>query len=84
MLGSEARLRSKRDLIEEFIESYMPQMRSVDETRDTFNDYWERKRSEAFERICREEDLDAEAFSALIEAYPSMSRWVISATLRLL
>ena len=69
ILGSEARLRSKRDLIEEFIESYMPQMRSADETRDTFNDYWERKRSEAFERICREEDLDAEAFSALIEAY---------------
>ena len=69
ILGSEARLRSKRELIEEFIASYMPQMRSADETKDTFNDYWDRKRTEAFERICQEEDLDADAFSALIEAY---------------
>ncbi len=69
LLGTEVRLRSKRELIEEFVASYLPQMRSEDETREAFFDYWSRERSKAFGKICSEEGLSPEAFANLIEAY---------------
>lgn len=59
----------KRDLIEEFVASYLPALQSEDETKDAFWSFWTKKRAEAFEKICVEEDLDADAFSALISAY---------------
>lgn len=69
ILGSEERLRSKRELIEEFVAFYLPGLQSEDETKDAFWAFWTRKRAEAFERLCQEEELDADAFSALITAY---------------
>lgn len=69
MLGSEARLRSKRELIEEFVASYLPHLNDGEGTKEAFWEYWSRKRSEAFDQICAEEDLDPERFADLIEAY---------------
>ncbi len=69
MLGSEARLRSKRELIEEFVASYLPHLSDGEGTKEAFWEYWSRKRSEAFDKICEDEDLDSERFADLIEAY---------------
>ena len=69
MLGSEAHLRSKRDLIEEFIASYLPGMTSGDETIDTFRRFWGRKQSEAFDALCSEEDLNRDHFNELVAAF---------------
>jgi len=69
MLGSEARLRSKRELIEEFVASYLPHLSDSEGTKEAFWDYWSRKRSEAFDEICEDEDLDPDRFADLIEAY---------------
>ncbi|MGR3480426.1 type I restriction endonuclease subunit R, EcoR124 family [Salipiger marinus] len=69
ILGSEERLRSKRELIEEFVASYLPGLQSEDETKNAFWAFWTRKRAEAFEELCQDEGLDADAFSALITAY---------------
>lgn len=69
LLGSEPRLRSKRELIEEFIAAYLPTMKNVDQTRETFRDFWEQKREVAFETICAEEKLDRDGFSKLLETY---------------
>ncbi|WP_417275262.1 type I restriction endonuclease subunit R [Celeribacter halophilus] len=69
LLGSEARLRSKRELIEEFIASYLTIRRTGDETRDAFNAYWDEKREQAFKDICSEEGLDSDGFSRLMQSY---------------
>jgi type I restriction enzyme R subunit len=69
MLDSEARLRSKRELIEEFVASYLPHLRDGEGAKEAFWDYWTRKRSEAFDKICQDEDLDSERFADMIEAY---------------
>lgn len=69
LLGSEPRLRSKRELIEEFIASYLPTMKSADQTRRTFREFWTIKRNEAFTSICDQEKLDQAGFTVLLEAY---------------
>lgn len=69
MLGSEAMLRSKRELIEEFVASYLPHLSDGEGAKEAFWEYWSRKRSEAFDKICEEEDLDPERFADLIESY---------------
>ncbi|MQY42793.1 HsdR family type I site-specific deoxyribonuclease [Epibacterium sp. SM1969] len=69
LLGSEPRLRSKRELIEEFISSYLPKSKSEEETIETFWKFWEQKQTEAFETLCSEEDLDPDRFNGLLEAF---------------
>ncbi|WVX47307.1 hypothetical protein ROLI_003740 [Roseobacter fucihabitans] len=69
LLGSEVRLRSKRELIEEFITSYLPPLKGEDATMNAFLKYWEQKRCADFEAICSEEGLDPERFSDLMESY---------------
>ncbi len=69
LLSSEPRLRSKRELIEEFIASYLPAMRSEEETRTSFLDFWTEKRDAAFEQICVDEKLDRAGFMGLLESY---------------
>ena len=68
-MGTEARLRSKRELIEEFIASYLPSAKGEDETKEAFYSYWIRKRTEDFEKICSDEGLDPVRFSDLLESY---------------
>lgn len=69
LLGSEARLRSKRELIEEFIASYLTTKRSEDEMREAFKGFWDERRSEAFKAICEDEGLKMEGFKELMSSY---------------
>ncbi|WP_299793139.1 type I restriction endonuclease subunit R [uncultured Marivita sp.] len=69
LLGSEPRLRSKRELIEEFITTYLPTMKSAEQTNATFEGFWAEKRDAAFDSICSEEKLRPEGFAILLEAY---------------
>ncbi|GHF01519.1 type I restriction endonuclease [Aliiroseovarius zhejiangensis] len=69
LLGSEPRLRSKRELIEEFITAYLPTMKSAEKTNATFEEFWAEKREAAFQTICTEEKLDRNGFNGLLEAY---------------
>lgn len=69
LLGSEPRLRSKRELIEEFITTYLPTMKSAEQTNATFESFWAEKRDAAFGSICTEEKLRPQGFATLLEAY---------------
>lgn len=69
LLGAEPRLRSKRELIEEFVANYLPSMKDADQTREAFQEFWTAKRDAAFEAICAEEKLDATGFATLLEAH---------------
>ena len=68
-VSSSLELRSKRELIERFIEENMPKIRNVAEIPETFEQFWEKERAEAFDRLVKEEQLDADKLTKVIERY---------------
>jgi type I restriction enzyme, R subunit len=69
LLGGEVALRSKRELIERFIEENLPYIDDVDAIYDEFEKYWHEQKVLALGKICEEEDLDRDQFKALIDTY---------------
>lgn len=69
MLSGEIQLRSKRELIEQFIEENLPHINDLDAIPDEFEKYWNEQKVLALGRICEEEDLDREQFQALMDTY---------------
>ena len=69
LLGSERHLRSKRDLIEKFIEEHMGAIAPGQVLTDVFNDFWDAEKSKAIAKICAKEKLDPEAFKGMIEQF---------------
>lgn len=69
LLGSERHLRSKRDLIEKFIEEHMSALPDGRDVTDAFNDYWGEEKTRAIAEICVTEKLDPGAFKEMIEQY---------------
>jgi len=69
LLGSELELRSKRELILEFIDSNMPNISDADMIDNEFDEFWTKKQREAFERLCLEEGIKAEDLQQVITDY---------------
>jgi type I restriction enzyme R subunit len=69
MLKGEVELRSKRDLIEKFIDEMLPYITDADRIEDEFKKYWEDQKVLALNEICQQENLDRQQFSNLIETY---------------
>ena len=69
LLAGEVELRSKRELIEKFIEENLPHIDDVDAIPDEFEKYWNDQKVLALGKICDEEQLDQKQFQALIDAY---------------
>jgi len=69
LLGGELELRSKRELIEKFIEENLPKIDNPDNIPDEFEKYWQEQKVVALAKLCDEEQLDKEQFNALIDAY---------------
>ena len=69
LLGGEVMLRSKRELIEKFIEENLPFIHDVDKIEEEFERYWQDQKVLALGKICEEEHLDKEQFKSLIDAY---------------
>ena len=69
LLGGEISLRSKRELIEKFIEENLPNIHDADMIEDEFLQYWQDQKVLALAKLCEEEKLDKEQFDALIKEY---------------
>ena len=69
LLGNEVNLRSKRELIEKFINEQLPLIDSVDAIEDEFENFWNQEKVLALGKLCEEENLDQQQFQALIDAY---------------
>lgn len=69
MLAGEVELRSKRELIERFIDKHLPKIENVDRIPDEFEAYWENEKMLALKELCEEENLDQAQFKSLIDAY---------------
>jgi type I restriction enzyme R subunit len=69
LLGGDMMLRSKRELIEQFIEEHLPHISDVDKIEDEFENYWKDQKVLALGKLCEDENLDKAQFKALIDAY---------------
>jgi type I restriction enzyme, R subunit len=69
LLGSDIQLRSKRELIEKFIDENLPEIEDADNIQEEFEQYWQDQKVLALAKLCDEESLDREQFKALIDAY---------------
>jgi type I restriction enzyme R subunit len=69
ILSGEANLRSKRELIEKFIEDNLPQIEDSDTILQEFEKFWTEEQQKAFETFVKEENLSSERTQKLIEDY---------------
>ncbi len=58
ILSSDSQLRSKKELIERFIEENLPLVRDHELVADEFEDYWTNEKKKAVKQLSKEEDLD--------------------------
>ena len=68
-MAGEVNLRSKREVIEKFIDENLPHIDDVDALPDEFEKFWNEQKILAIGKICEEEHLDQKQFQALIDAY---------------
>ncbi|EAS19779.1 type I site-specific restriction-modification enzyme, HsdR [Flavobacteria bacterium BBFL7] len=74
MLSGDIELRSKRELIEKFIEENLPYISDIDAIQDEFERFWHEEKVMALSKMCEEEHLDKKQFKALIESYTNYGR----------
>lgn len=69
LLSGEAHLRSKRELIEKFIQQNLPYIDDADDIPDAFEKYWNDEQIIAFKKLCQEENLSTDKVEKIIEGY---------------
>lgn len=69
MVSSDAQLRSKRDLIEKFIQQNMPLIGPNKDVGEAFKAYWGEEKERALATICTEERLDRARFDQLVDQF---------------
>jgi type I restriction enzyme, R subunit len=69
LLGGDVMMRSKRELIEKFIEENLPFIIDTDKIEQEFDLYWQEQKVLALGRLCEEENLDKAQFKSLMDAY---------------
>ncbi len=69
LLGGESQLRSKKELIEKFIQKNLPCIQDAEDIPEAFSAFWREEKSLAFSHLCEEEHLMPEQLSEVIEDY---------------
>lgn len=69
LLAGEAQLRSKRELIEKFINQNLPKIEDPADIPDNFEAFWQVERNKAFEDLCKEEKIVPMKLEDLIGNY---------------
>lgn len=60
LLSGDIELRSKRELIEKFIQENLPKIDNADNIQDEFEKYWQDQKVLALAKLCEDEKLDKE------------------------
>jgi type I restriction enzyme R subunit len=69
LLSTEKTLRSKRELIEKFIQDNLPVIEDTEDIKPAFDKFWSEEQQKAFSKIVEEENLSAVKAEKLIEDY---------------
>ena len=67
LLGGSPELRSKKELIDQFIQENLNNVGSSEEVIDEFDSFWEKAKVKAVDEICQEESLISDSFKALVD-----------------
>lgn len=67
-------LRSKRELIEQFIDGTLPTVTESDDVENAFAEFVNEAQVKEFRKMCQDEGLDAEKTQALLDRYVSTGR----------
>jgi len=68
IIAGQEHLRSKRELIEEFIDSHLMGI-AVDDIDEEFEKFWEEQKSNEFTQLCEDEGLHKEEVRSVVETY---------------
>ncbi len=69
LLNTEVNLRSKRELIQQFIDENLPKIEDTNAIPEAFEVYWNEEQKKAFKKLTAEENLSEEKTQKLIENY---------------
>lgn len=69
LLKGQPHLRSKRELIEQFIEENLPKIDGFDAISDEFETYWDEQKVKAFKKMCEENNLNPKKVQDIIDNY---------------
>ena len=69
LLTGDPKLRTKRELIERFIQENLPTIQNSEDVSDEFERFWSAEQIKAFKQIVAEENLSEEKTEKLIETY---------------
>ncbi len=69
LVNGETELRSKKELIEKFIEQNMPQIQDNTTITEQFEKFWSAEKQQSFEKLCTEEKLDPVKLQEVISKY---------------
>lgn len=69
IMSADPLLRSKRELIEKFIEQNIPKIDESEAIEEEFETFWTGEREEALSKLVQEENLDREKLQQLIDNY---------------
>ncbi len=69
LLNSDAQLRSKRELIEKFIQENLPVLEDSEDIPEAFDKFWSVEQQKAFHKLVKDENLSANKTEKIIEDY---------------
>ena len=73
-MEGEVQLRSKRELIEHFINENLPVVKPNDNVINEFENYWSHRKRKAFEQLCQEEQMVPEQLEQFVRNYVFYNR----------
>ena len=73
-LSGEMQLRSKKELIQTFIDQYLPNIKPTDNVVEQFETFWSENKQQAFRALCTEEQIVPEQLEKLINDYAFANR----------
>ena len=74
LVAGEVQLRSKRKLIEQFIEENLPKLKPNGNVITEFESYWTEHKQKAFEQLCVDENINPAQLEKLLETYVFANR----------
>jgi type I restriction enzyme R subunit len=69
IISGQTHLRSKKELIEKFINENMLHISDSDDIENEFEKFWEVEKESAYDKLCSEENLDCEKVKQLVDTY---------------
>ncbi|ADN09390.1 type I restriction endonuclease subunit R [Sulfurimonas autotrophica] len=69
IISGQTHLRSKKELIEKFINENMININDSDTIENEFEKFWEKEKEIAYDKLCSEENLDCEKVKQVVDTY---------------